>query len=340
MRDTEMARSHADGNVPTRASRILPGLILALIVGTAATYVAETQNAPVMLMALLLGMVMHSVAVTETSVAGIRFAASTLLKIGVALLGIRITAGQIAGLGWTTGLMVIAGVGGTIAMGIGMARALRLSPGFGIVSGGATAICGASAALAISSVMPGGRNREADTVLTVALVTSLSTLAMIFYPGLAVLLGLDDHQAGVLFGATIHDVAQVVGAGYAVSEEAGDTATIVKLFRVVLLVPTVLIVGLVMGRGEGGRTRFPLPPFTVAFAALVAINSLVALPEGVTIPLDTLSRWCLVTAVAALGMRTSLRDLINAGPRPLISVLVTTSGLLVFILMALTLDLL
>jgi uncharacterized integral membrane protein (TIGR00698 family) len=284
---------------------------------------------------LLLGMVMNSVAGNPASEPGIQFAASTVLKAGVALLGLRITAGQIAGLGWATALIVVLGVLGTIALGIGMARALKLSPTFGVIAGGATAICGASAALAISSVMPKSESKQAETVLVVALVTTLSTLAMIFYPGLSVLLGFDDHQAGVLFGASIHDVAQVVGAGYAVSDEAGDTATIVKLFRVTLLLPVVLLIGIVVGRGGNGEGGFPLPPFAIAFAALVLFNSVVALPAPLLAGAESLSRWCLVAAVAALGMRTSLADLGRSGPRPLVAVFAATLGLLVFITAAL-----
>lgn len=319
---------------------VLPGLLLAVMVATAATYVAQTQGAPVMLVALLLGMAMNSVADNENSQPGIRFAASTVLKFGVAFLGLRISLGEIAQLGWITGVIVIVGVVGTIALGIALARMFGLSRGFGVISGVATAICGASAALAVSSVLPKGEAREADTVLTVTLVTSLSTLAMVFYPGLTVMLGLSDHQAGVLFGSTIHDVAQVVGAGYAISDEAGDTATIVKLFRVVLLVPAVLVIGWGMGRGAAGGTRFPLPPFAVGFALLVLLNSVLALPEALTATFDSVSRWCLVTAVAALGMRTSLRDLVNAGPKPLLSVIAATIGLLLFILLCLQFGLL
>lgn len=319
---------------PAYLAPAVPGLGLAIIVALAATYLAEAHGAPVMLLALLMGMVMHSVADTDLSAPGTKLAASLLLRIGVALLGLRITAGQIAELGWQTGAYVIAGVILTIGVGIALARLGKMSPGFGIILGGASAICGASAALAISSVMRDYKGKEAETVFVVAVVTTLSTLAMVFYPVLPALFGLDDHEAGILFGATIHDVAQVVGAGYAVSEEAGDTATIVKLFRVVLLVPVVLIVGLFAGSGGEGR-RLPLPPFVIVFAALVVVNSLVSLPASITVPLDTLSRWCLVAAVAALGMRTSLAGLVRMGARPLLAGVAATLVLLGFVLVGL-----
>ena len=112
-----------------------------------------------------------------------------------------------------------------------LARRLGLKPLFGVLSGGAVAICGASAALAIASVLPRNDTRERDTILTVVSVTALSTLAMILYPVFATSIGLDHKQAGIFIGGTIHDVAQVVGAGYTISNETGDIATYVKLLQ-------------------------------------------------------------------------------------------------------------
>ena len=135
-----------------------------------------------------------------------------MLRLGVALLGVRITLGQIASLGIAPVLTVVVGVASTILIGFLLARRLRLSDMFGVLSGGAVAICSASAALAIASVLPHDKDRERDTTLTVVAVTALSTLAMILYPVFATSIGLDHRHAGVFIGGTIHDVAQVVGA--------------------------------------------------------------------------------------------------------------------------------
>src|SRR5208283_3707648 len=115
--------------------------------------------------------------------------------------------------------IVIVGVATTILFGLFLARRLGLSPMFGVLSGGSVAICGASAALAIASVLPQDKDRERDTILVVVTVTARSTLAMILYPILATSIGLDHRHAGVFIGGTIHDVAQVVGAGYMISPE-------------------------------------------------------------------------------------------------------------------------
>src|SRR5205085_6129218 len=137
----------------------------------------------------------------------------------------RITIAEVAALGWTTVALVIVSVSLTILAGILLARAMKLGSAFGTLTGGAVAICGASAALAIASILPKHRNAERDASFTVIGVTALSTLAMIVYPLLVSLLALNHHDAGAFLGATIHDVAQVVGAGYSVSAETGDTAT-------------------------------------------------------------------------------------------------------------------
>jgi uncharacterized integral membrane protein (TIGR00698 family) len=145
---------------------------------------------------------------------------------------------------------------------------------------------------------------------------------MVLYPVLAAAVGFDEHTTGIFVGATIHDVAQVVGAGYSVSTVAGDTATIVKLFRVAMLLPVVLVISFLLQRSgdaatAAGAQRPPLlPMFLVVFAALVVVNSLGWLPPAVESGMQGASRWCLVLAIAALGTRTSLGDLVQVGWRP------------------------
>jgi uncharacterized integral membrane protein (TIGR00698 family) len=213
---------------------------------------------------------------------------------------------------------VIVGVATTILFGFLLARRLGLSSMFGVLSGGAVAICGASAALAIASVLPRSETRERDTILTVVSVTALSTLAMIIYPVFAASIGLDHRQAGVFIGGTIHDVAQVVGAGYTISNETGDIATYVKLLRVAMLLPAVFAISFLYARssGKGESARATLPMFLVGFAVLVVVNSIGLVPRiGIDIANDV-SRWCLVAAIAALGMKTSFKALFAVGWRP------------------------
>ena len=169
--------------------------------------------------------------------------------------------------------------------------------------------------------------KERATLFTVVGVSTLSTVAMLLYPAIARLLGLDDHHAGIFIGATIHDVAQVVGAGYAISPEAGDTATIVKLARVAMLLPVILAIGLASRvrriRRHGSKPPL-LPWFAIAFAVLVVVNSL--LPRARLGPGggNGASRFCLVAAIAALGMKTRFTDIAAAGWRPVILMVLET----------------
>ena len=146
----------------------------------------------------------------------------------MALLGARITVDQIGGLGWYTGALIVGGVVATIVIGSALARLLGLSSRIGILTGGATAICGASAAIAIAAVLPRDEKSERELIFTIAGVTALSTIAMILYPLIVGWAGLDPHQAGIFLGGTIHDVAQVVGAGYSISPDVGDYAVLTQ----------------------------------------------------------------------------------------------------------------
>ncbi|HXF78339.1 MAG TPA: putative sulfate exporter family transporter [Usitatibacter sp.] len=304
--------------IPGKLRAAGPGLAVAFVVGIAATFLSIRYGASAMLFALLLGMALNFLAEEGRCLPGIQLASTTVLRTGVALLGLRITIAQVAALGWTTIVLVMATVSLTILGGILVARALGLGSAFGTLTGGAVAICGASAALAIASVLPKHPNAERDASFTVIGVTALSTLAMIVYPVLVATTGLDHRQAGVFLGATIHDVAQVVGAGYSVSQETGDAATIVKLLRVAMLLPACVAIGLALHvRGRTTAHAAPiLPWFGVAFAVLVGISSTGVIPKGVVDVGSQVSQWCLVTAISAIGMKTSLRSLVDMGLKP------------------------
>src|SRR5262249_26965157 len=143
-------------------------------------------------------------------------------------------------LGWGPVLGVVGLVVLTIGLSMLVAKLMGFQTLFGLLTGGATAICGASAALARSAALPAHPQKEKATLFTVIGVSALSTTAMIVYPMIERWAGLDDRAAGIFLGGTIHDVAQVVGAGYSISHDAGDVATLVKLMRVAMLLPVIV----------------------------------------------------------------------------------------------------
>ncbi len=268
-----------------------------------------------MLFALLLGMGFHFLSEEGPCVAGIELASKLVLKFGVALLGLGISMEQIRQAGILTLGIVGASVLITLASGPILARSMGRGWRFGFLTGGAVAICGASAALAISSVLPKNQNSERNTLFTVISVTTLSTFAMIVYPIFAKFLELNDVSSGIFIGATIHDVAQVIGAGYSISEETGDMAAFVKLLRVTMLVPIVLLMLLIFRKDiSGGKNRqVPFPLFVIGFVVLVCLGSSDWFPNELRTVLLDVSRWCLVTAIAAIGMKTALKSLRGVG---------------------------
>ncbi|MDZ5460377.1 YeiH family protein [Azohydromonas lata] len=301
----------------------LPGLLLCGTIALAATFVSEHYGGPQFLYALLMGIAFHFLADSDKCQPGIEFAAKKLVRTGVALLGVRIAASDVAHLG-LAGVGALAGaVVLTITFGLLLARLLRLPPALGLLSGGATGICGISAALAIASTLPATRENERYTLLTAIGIAAFSTLAMVLYPLLVSGLHLSTAEAGLFLGGSIHDVAQVVGAAFMISPQVGDAATLAKMFRVALLMPVVLALALHAGRrrggGDAGGTRNgPLMPvFLLVFAALAAANSLGWLPAGAVTLGSELSRWCLVVSIAALGVKTSLEKLAELGWKPI-----------------------
>jgi len=326
------------------AWNIAPGLLICIVIALASTFVSEHYGGPTLLYALLLGMAFFFLSKNPSTISGIQFGSRTVLHLGVALLGARITLAQIIDLGPAPILIVIGAIILTILFGRYFVSALKLDSGMGLLTAGATAICGASAALAISAVMPKHDKLERDTIFTVIAVTALSTMAMIIYPLIVEALGFDNTEKGIFIGATIHDVAQVVGAGYMISDETGNVATFTKLFRVAMLVPVVLIFALVVarwGRGQVGSTRGAragLPWFLVAFVVIVAINSVGVIPAPVQVGMVELSRWCLVIAIAGLGMKSSFQELAILGWRPVALVVGETLFLASLVLIALILE--
>lgn len=318
-------------NTLAAGRRFAGGVAISLAVAMVALFLADHYGAPAMLFALLLGMALGFVRDRERLAPGLYLSTRTLLRTGVVLLGARLTLADLTALGLKPVVITLTTVSATLLIGWGIARTLGMSRRFSILSASAVSICGASAALAIASTLPRDEQSHLDTTLVVVGVTTLSTVALVAYPILAAQLGMTADQAGVFLGATIHDVAQVVGAGFSVSETSGEVATVTKLLRVALLIPLVLGVAFVQ-RGanatdKDARPRRPAPPvpgFLLGFLALVGVNSVGWLPAPLVETLGNASIACLLTAVAALGMRSSIAEMLGLGWRSVTVIVLQT----------------
>ena len=233
--------------------------------------------------------------------------------------------------------VVVAGVVATILFGLGLARIMRQPKAFGFLTGGSVAICGASAAMAIAAILPPSPERERNLSFTVISVTLMSTIAMVFYPILASKMGLDPISAGLLLGATIHDVAQAAGAGFSVSPETGEIATMFKLFRVALLGPVIVMAALILRRhGSPSAGKVPiLPGFVVVFLCMASANTAGFVPSLVVDGIRPVTNAALLTAIAAVGIKTSIPAVMKVGPSAILTVLLETLFLLGFVVLCL-----
>ncbi len=290
------------------------------------------------LLALLCGIAL-SFAMTNASsfIAGIGFSSSTILRIGIALLGLSVSFADFSALGWT-GLCVIGfAIAGVIGLGFYCAPHLKLPRAFGALTGGAVAICGASAAMAIGSILPDYKDKDRDISLTVIIITALSTLGMILYPMTAHVLGLNVEQTAFFLGGTIHDIAQSAGAGYSVSDEVGALSVLTKMVRVAYIVPVLFALMIVFQTcaAQGGENfrYFKLPLFLVVFFALMLINSAINVPDVITAYAGALSKAALLVAMVAIGIKTDFKALIGVGWTRVIFI-VAQALLLVIIMLA------
>ncbi|MCO7596253.1 MULTISPECIES: YeiH family protein [Pseudomonas] len=260
----------------------------------------------------------------ESWAAGVNFSARNLLRLAVAFFGLRVSLQEIAQVGWsglTVSLLVVAS---TLLVGlwVGM-KLMKLDRDTALLTAAGSAICGAAAVLAFESAL---RSQPHKAAMAVGSVVLFGTLSMFLYP-LAVAAGwihLDTVGVGLFFGGTLHEVAQVVGAASNVSPEATHIATIVKMTRVLLLVPVLLVVGVWIShsrrndQAQGGG-RIAVPWFAFGFLLLVLVNSLHILPTTLVTTINGLDTFALTMAMTALGMETRFSQIRQAGPRALLT---------------------
>jgi uncharacterized integral membrane protein (TIGR00698 family) len=308
----------------------LPGLGLAALGGGVA--LAVHALVPVLsptLVAIALGIaVAASGGVRGSARPGLRVASRQVLRVGVALLGLQLLLPEILALGWQM-LVVIAGVvligiGGTLALGrllgVESERALLVACGF--------SICGAAAVAAVEGVRD---SKDEDVATAVSLVVVFGSVVMLVLPLGALALGFDPIAAGAWSGASIHEVGQVVVAGGLAGGAALQVAVAVKLGRVLMLAPVLAVISARTRRTSGVRPPL-VPGFVLAFLALATVNSIGLVPAVIRNFVSDLSRWALLVAIAAVGMKTSLRTILDVGGQAIVLIVAETTFLAIFIL--------
>jgi uncharacterized integral membrane protein (TIGR00698 family) len=320
---------------PTFSGR-LPGLLLTALVAAAALGLGtlptlQTHGLSTLTLAIVIGIALGNTAypaMADRAGPGVGWAKQWLLRAGIVLYGVRLTFQDIGQVGMTGVLIDALVLGSTFALAAWAGtRWLGLERNTALLIGAGSAICGAAAVMAADPVV---RGRSEQVTVAVATVVVFGTVAMFAYPLLYQLnlahawMALSEQQYGVLTGSTMHEVAQVVAAGRAVSPVAADTAVIAKMVRVMMLAPFLLGLSVLLARASthdgpaASRTRIAVPWFAFGFVAVVGVNSLHWLPAPVIPYLVQLDTLLLAMAMAALGLTTHVSALHRAGAKPLL----------------------
>lgn len=304
-------------------AKIAPGVALTTAVASTAFLAHKVPGLSALsplILAIVLGAATHNIFGTPAwAKAGVTFALRPILRLGIILLGLQLTAAQVVEVG-ANGLAIIAAtLIATFAFTTWLGRMMGVERKLTQLIAAGTSICGASAVIATNTVTEGS---DEDVAYAVACVTIFGSLAMLSYPLLPSLLQLDAHGFGLWAGASIHEIAQVVAAAFQDGTAAGEFGTIAKLSRVMLLAPVVISLGLLAAR-QGGSTsqpakKAPIPWFVLGFIGLIAVNSVITIPaeaKGWTAGITT---FLLSMSLAAMGLETDIAKLRAKGGRPLL----------------------
>ncbi|MER9337727.1 YeiH family protein [Mesorhizobium sp. M0293] len=299
---------------------IVPGVVLVAMI-TAVAFSARNVSGfalfSPMILAVVAGMIYSNVLGTPVHAkAGIAFSQRRLLRFAIVLLGFQLTLGQVVSIGAGGVGIVAATLGATFVFTITLGRLIGVDAKLAQLIAAGTSICGASAIVATNIVTDA---RDEDVTYAVASITLFGTVAMLGFPLMAPMLGLDQHAFGLWAGASIHEVAQVIGAGFQNGTQSGEIATVAKLTRVAMLAPMVIALGLMARRKSSGQAaaRPPMPWFVAAFIAVVALNSLVTVPAEVKSAMALATTIMLTMGLAAMGLQADISQLRSRGMRPL-----------------------
>jgi uncharacterized integral membrane protein (TIGR00698 family) len=308
----------ASGGAIAAALSVLPGLLLAF--GVAATALGLHALPGVsalspMILSIFLGIAFHNFVGTPTwAKAGVVFSLRRILRLAIVLLGLQLTAQQVVAVGGTGLAVIVITLLATFMVTTWVGRLLGVDARLAQLIAAGTSICGASAVIATNTVTDAS---DEDVAYAVACVTVFGSVAMFGYPLLLEMLHLTPHSYGLWAGSSIHEIAQVVAAAYQDGAQAGDSATIAKLTRVMMLAPVVLSLGLLpRSRGNEARAKVPMPWFVLGFIGLIIVNSLFPIPTAIKSPVGVITTFGLSVALAAMGLETDVRKLRAKGLQP------------------------
>ena len=320
-----------------KRSNMLHGVLLIALFSCAAFYIGDTAlmrqlSFSPLIIGIMLGMLYANSLrnrLPETWVPGILFSSKQLLRLGIILYGFRLTFQNIVDVGLSAIIIDAIVVIVTIAGGGFVGRSLQMEKEVALLTSVGSGICGAAAVLGAEATI---KSKPYKTAVAVSTVVIFGTISMFIYPVLYRngVLEVSANQMGVYTGATLHEVAHVVGAGNAMGKEISDVAIIVKMLRVIMLVPVLLILGYwASGAKKKMRTTAPIPWFALGFLAVIGFNSFGLLPAGVIEFINGLDTFLLTMAMTALGAETNIEKFKKAGAKPFVLALILYGWLMI-----------
>ena len=312
-------------------SSMLHGVLLITLFSCAAFYIGEMDfvkslSLSPMIVGIVLGMLYANSLrnnLPDTWVPGIQFCSKRILRIGIIFYGFRLTFQDVTAVGVPAIIVDAIIVAATISIGVVVGRMMKMDRGITLLTSVGSAICGAAAVLGAESAL---RAKAYKTAVAVSTVVIFGTMSMFLYPVLYRngIFDLSPEQMGIFAGSTIHEVAHVVGAGNAMGDSVSNTAIVVKMIRVMMLVPVLLILTWSVARAaaksgaEGEKGKINIPWFAILFLVVIAFNSFDLLPAGVVEFINTFDTFLLTMAMTALGAETSIEKFKKAGAKPFI----------------------
>ena len=317
-------------NLTEQRSSMLHGILLMALFACASFYIGEMNFVKAlsfspMIVGIILGMAYANSLrnnLPETWTPGIVFCSKRILRIGIILYGFKLTFQDITAVGLPAIIIDAIVVTVTILLGLFVGKLLKMDRSIALLTACGSAICGAAAVMGVDGAI---RPKPYKTAVAVATVVIFGTLSMFLYPVLyrAGVFDLPAQQMGIFAGATIHEVAHVVGAGNAMGAAISDNAIIVKMIRVMMLVPVLLVIAFFVAKdvanregNDGQKAKIQVPWFAIMLLLVICFNSFNLLPKEVVNSIITLDTFCLTIAMTALGAETSIEKFKKAGFKP------------------------
>ncbi len=302
---------------------IIYGVILTISIAIIAYFLSTFITIGSVALAIILGIVISNIVPLHNKFEhGITYSEKTILAFAIALMGINLDFTILFNLGIKAVILIILGMALTIFSTLFLAKFFKINTKFALLLGIGNAVCGASAIGATKDIV---KADESEVGISVAIVNFLGTIGMFLVPFIALTLGFNDTNSGILVGDTLQAVGQAVAGGFSISDIAGQSATIVKMGRVLMLTPLIVILLWIYSTNNAPEEKRSvksilknIPLFIIGFIVFSIISTFQILPENIVHYISILSEFTLIIAMAGIGLKISFKSIKNNGKNALI----------------------